>query len=260
MNIKHKNTAPAARLAMLRVAFATSTSLSSIPAAFTTLVFVPLIEIMLLLFASIGVTGSAALEVIYASVLVAFGTSVLLGVVEEITRDRNIEVLQYVISGRLLHPGYWLSKVIVPLLSSFVVAAVSLVAVFALSGFAETELLCGAFAALPFACVSGAVVGVCASLLTLGGNDPYLVSNLLGGALGLATGTILPLSEYPLVFETFGRLLPFSWLIEGLRTENLLASLGMELLICGLWIAVAAASVRFVVRRLRSGKVRYLLW
>lgn len=250
---------------LFRVALKNSTSLSSVPAAVTTLVIIPLIEILLLVFASIGVTGEADARVVYSSVIVAFGTSVLLGVVEEITRDRNLEVLQPVLLSGSFQVRYWLSKVFVPLLSSFVVATVSIVGVTLLWGGSTLELFWGALALLPAVCVSGAVIGVCAALLTLGGNNPYLISNFLAAALTLATGVILPISQYPIVFEVLGRVLPFTWLIAGYRSggsagnEALIGFAG-ELVVLAAWVLVTALLSRWVIRRWRSGKVHGLLW
>lgn len=243
-----------------RIAAKTAVAFSSPGTALTTLVFVPLCEVLLVLAITTGLTGQFAMITAYAAAIVGLGASVITGVVGEITRDRNIGVLAEVMRAGLWQPKYWVAKVLVPLTSGVVVALASLIALVVADPAHDLVLFGRALVVAVAACVSGALVGIAAAMLTLGGNDPYLVANLLGGVLMLGTGVVLPIDAGPPIVGALGRALPFTALIDGLRHGELLRGIGVEALVVLVWCGVALALSGVVMRRFRSGRVLELLW
>lgn len=246
--------------APIRIAITTAVAFSTPGTTLTTLLLIPLLSVALLAFASHGLTGAFPMTSAYAAVVVAFGSTVLGGVVAEVTRDRNIGVLSAVLLGGLWQPLYWLGKILVPVAAGVVVALGSLTTLFALDPERDGRMLAAAFVAAVAVCLSGAMIGAACAMLTLGGNDPYLASNLIRGVIFLGTGVLLPIDQYPLALEVAGRLLPFTAIIEGLRAESFVPAIAIEAGVVLMWCGSAWAVSGIVMRRWRSGKVRELLW
>lgn len=224
----------------LRVAALASPALSTIGTALTTLLFMPLLETVLLVVMSLGVAGGIDAVTAYAALLVAFGST----------------VLQF----GLWQPRFWLAQIAVPSAAGVVSLALGATAVLAIDPAHDLEQYATVLILAPLACLSGAVVGIACAVLTIGANDPYLISNLVNWPIMLLTGVLLPIADYPPVLEAIGRLVPFTALVEVLRTGVWWPGLLVEFLIVAAWAAVAAGTAKIALRGWRSGKVKELLW
>lgn len=243
-----------------RIAVASSVALGTVGTALTTLLLVPLLEVVLLAAAATGLTGGLARDTAYSTVIVAFGVSVIGGTVNEVTRDRTTGVLGLVLRAGLARPAYWCSKVLVPVVGGTVTAGASLLAIGLLDPAHDVRRLGLAALAAAAACLSGALVGVAVSILSLGTDDPYVLSNALQAVALLGTGVVLPLAQSPEWLSAVARLLPFTSLVEGFREERMWNALGGELLLVAAWLAASLLAGRAVLRRWRSGAVREQLW
>ncbi|PPF74890.1 ABC transporter permease [Pseudoclavibacter sp. RFBJ3] len=244
----------------LRMARINSVSLATPGTAVTSLLLVPAFEVVLLVVVALGLSGRIEVDTAYASVVVVCGGTIIAGVVGEITRDRNIGVLSAVINQGLKQPLYFLSKVLVPAVSGIAVATPAILLVFVVSGGDDWNKLLSVLVILLALMVSASFVGVGAALLTLGGNDPYAVGNVLQAVLAVGTGVLLPIGQYPMALRILSEILPFTALVQGIRDGQVLSAVTREALTVGAWSVVAACLAGWVLHRWRSGKVRELLW
>jgi len=245
----------------LQINLVSNSALANVPTALTSLMFTPLLSVLLLIavLASVGV--SDVRDAAYASIVLSFGLAILNGAVEEVTRDRQIGVIQEVISHGMWNPSYWISKLLVPMVLGIVPAGLSALTVFWVAGADDVSALLRVLGLIPVAALSGALVGVTAAVASFALSDPYLISNILGSVLLLTAGVALPLHLYPVWLAAISRFLPFTAVIELVRGADpgwLL--LGRELLVSLGWLAIGLLIARRVMALLRSGKRSTEIW
>lgn len=254
-------------LTALKLARVSSPNLTNLPTALTSLVAVPLLELLFLLALSASLGAANLLHIAYASVLLGLGTSILAGTVGQVSYDRMSGVLQDTLAYRFFYLPYWGSKIFVPALLGLAVAVSSCLGIFLLDPEHQLDAFLAALALLlPVALLMGlASVGV--ATLSLGLKDPYLLSNILGGLLPLTAGVLVPLSLYPSWLAQLVTFLPltasveaFRLLAEGGPVTGVLFLLAREALVSCLWLLVGVAASRLVMSALRSGRRRQEIW
>lgn len=248
-----------ALLIHLRLAARSSPALNSIGTAITTLFLVPLLDVLMLAAVALGVGGSIEPITAYAALLVAAGTAIINGTVASVTNARVLGVLAQVLQFGLWQPRFWSSQAFVPVVGASATFASSAIAIFFIDPSHNAKVLGLAFSYLPVVILSGALIGVAASLCAIGLGDPYLVANVLGWPLTLLTGVLVPITSYPPVLGELGRVVPFTNAVAGLRAGTLSAAAG-ELLVMVGWMLIAALVSVWTVRRWRAGSVRESLW
>lgn len=251
----------------LRIARVSAPELTNTPTAVTSLVAVPLLEVVLLVAISASLGGDELVVVAYAAILLAFGLTIISGTVGQVTRDRNIGVVYDTLSHRFFWPPYWLSKVVVAAVLGLVVAVVSCAVVFAIDAEHDVRQLVGALAMLPVVAVVASVAAIGIATLSVGFRDPYLLANIARGVLPITAGVVVPLSDYPELLAGIARLLPLSGTIEAMRAIALAQpwpSIGMLIardgVVCGAWFLVGLLASGMVVRALRDGRRREEIW
>jgi len=228
--------------------------------AITKLVLIPVLDVFLLVAVlySVGVADIRAAT--YASILLSFGLSVLTGAVGQVTQDRMRGVAEEVVSRGLWNPTYWTAKLAVPAFLSLVPAFLGALAVFAIDfhnsgGAPDYALFQRVLWLIPLSALVGALVGVTASIASFALEDPYLISNVANMVLLLTAGVVLPLSLYPTWLAAIARFLPFTALIEAVRTTGPAAPLLLrEFAVALAWLAVGLLIAKRVLALIRSGK------
>lgn len=236
-----------------------STALTNWRTALTSLVAVPLLEVLLVVAIAASVGATSLASVAYAGALVALGTSIINGTVGEIARDRSLGVLQDALTFRPFNTAYWTSKVAIPALVGIIVAATAAVAIFALDAEHDRHQLQTAMALIPLVSLSGSAVAIGVSALSVALRDPYAIANVLTAALPITAGVVLPLALYPGWLAAIAQVLPFTaaatiiW-IPDLGGASIAGLVLRELLVGTLWLAMGAAAAGRVVRLLRDGR------
>lgn len=263
----------------LKIGMVSHSALTTRSTAVTSLVITPLLEVLLLV-AVLTSAGVANLrDATYASILLAFGLSVLSGTVGEVTYDRQIGVAQEVIGHGMWNWSYWLGKLFVPMLLGIMPTLLSAVAVFLIDGFvsasaqnsivnwqmiisyADAESFTKIMLLIPLAAITGALVGITAAVASFALEDPYLVSNIANSVLLITAGVVLSLSLYPSWLAWPARLLPFTALIEAVRSANSIVPLILrELGVSLAWLAVGLLIGKRVLNLIRAGKRSQEVW
>ena len=250
----------------LKVARVSTPALTNFRTATTSLVAVPLLEVVLLV-AIVATLGSTDLLVAaYAAIVVSFGIAIVTGTVAIVTRDRQTGVLVEALQYRPLNPVYWASKVAIPVATGAVVAIASCTAVWTIDPTHAGRPLVAALMALAVTAAGASLAAIGVATISIGLSDPYLVANIAQGLLPLTAGVVAPLAAYPPVLAALSRAMPTTASIEGLRAmvggdgAQVAVFVAQELVVCSVWLAIGAAASSFVLRALRSGKRREDIW
>jgi len=244
-----------------RINLVSNEALTNLPTALTSLVLTPLLSTLLLVavLASVGATDLT--DAAYASIALSFGITVMNGAVASVTHDRQIGTAQQVISYGLKNLAYWFGKLTVPMLLGMVPALLGAVAVFWISGADDVATFTRTLGIIPLAALTGALVGVTAAIASFALSDPYLISNILSTVLLITAGVVLPLALYPAWLAWLARFLPFTALIEALRTVGSpWGYLLRELAVSAAWFALGLVIARHVMSAVRSGKRAPQIW
>lgn len=251
----------------LKISKVSSPELTNSSTAVTSLIFVPLFEVILLVAITASMGSVDLISVAYSAIVLALGLTIITGTVGQVTRDRNLGVLNEMLIYRFYYAPYWLSKVCVSAILGLVVAMLSSVVVFAMAAENNASSLFSILALLPFVafCSSLAAIGV--STLSIGLRDPYFVSNIVQGLLPLTAGVVVPLSSYPTVLQSIAYVLPFTGAIEAMRGlasgqhfSAVSVFLMRELVVCGGWLLIGVLTSATVVRAIRDGRRREDIW
>lgn len=251
----------------LRISRVSTPELTNVATAVTSLVAVPLLEVVLLVAVSASLGGDDLVIVAYAAVLVAFGLTVVTGTVGQVTRDRHSGVLQDALTYRFFYAPYWLSKVTIPVALGLAVAAASCTAVFAVDNEHDAERLVSAVVMLPVVAAFSSLTAIGLASLSVGFQDPFLISNISQGVLPITAGVVAPLSTYPDLLAIVARSLPLTNAVEAMRAfalhqtwAEVVVFILREGIVSVAWLAVGAISSRLVIRALRDGRRREEIW
>lgn len=245
----------------IRIAIVTNPTLTNRSTAVTSLVLTPMFEAVLLV-AIVASVGSPDLTTTaYAGVVATFGLAVLTGTVAQVTRDRQLGVLQEVLSFGPWNPAYWLGKIIPPVILGVVPAITSSVGIFVLDSRHDPHGLTLALIAASLTAISGAMVGMAAAVFSVAMSDPFLVSNVAHWVLLAGTGVVLPLAYYPTWLSPIALALPFTAAVELVRGAEAPWFLAIrELLVSGTWFLAGVLSARYSIRLVRSGRKSEEIW
>jgi len=245
----------------LQIARVSNPMLTSVPEIIATLVLRPLLGAMLLVavLGSVGVTDLR--DAAYASILLSFGTAVMLGAVMHVSSDRNLGVAQEIVSHGLWNPPYWTAKLLVPMVLGIVPAVLSSLVVFWVSGADDGAALLRVMLLIPLAALIGALIGITAAITSFAFSDPYMVSNILDSVLLITAGVVLPLQLYPSWLAFIARLSPFTALVEAVRSTGPIWPYALrELAIAAVWLLAGILIARHVMALIRSGKRTEEIW
>lgn len=251
----------------LRISRVSTPDLANVATAITSLVAVPLLEVLLLVAVSASLGGNDLIVVAYSAILVAFGLTAVTGTVGQITRDRHAGVLQDILTIRPFYAPYWLGKTAIPAGLGLVVAFASCAAVFGIDSSHDVRSLLSALAMLPVVAIFASLCAIGVATLSVGFKDPYLVSNIIQGIVPITAGVVVPLSSYPGLLASVAHVFPFTGAVEAMRALALeqpwpeaAASIAREGGVCGLWLVVGVLASRFVLKALRDGRRREEIW
>jgi len=248
-------------LVAISLSAVSNSALANKATAIVSLIVSPILEVLLLvaMLTSVGVYDVR--DTAYASIVLAFGISVLNGTVMQAEGDRARGILQEVVGHGIWNPPYWVGKLSVPMILGILPAILSALAVFLVNGASDVDMFIKVLWSIPLAALVGALVGITASLASFALPDPFLVSNIAGTILLITAGVVLPLGMYPTWLAWIARFLPFTATIEAVRTEgNVWPFILRELLVALMWFAVGLAIARRVLTRLRSGHQPQGIW
>jgi ABC-2 type transport system permease protein len=245
----------------IQVAASSNPALATPGTALTSLVLTPALEVLLLVAVTASVGSTDLRDTAYAGIVLAFGLSVVTGTVEQVTLDRRLGVLPDVLSYGLRNPAYWGAKMLVPLVLGLAPAIVSTAGVLLVDPGHDLEAFRRVLLLLPVAALAGALVGLAASVASIGLSDPYLVSNSAHGLLLVTAGVVLPISLYPAWLGMPALALPFTAVVEAVRADGSTGLLVLrELAVCGAWCLVGLLSSRRVLAAVRSGRRSTEVW
>lgn len=250
----------------LRISRVSAPELANPATALTSLLAVPVLEVILLVAVSASLGSTALVSTAYAAIILAYGQTIISGTIGQVTRDRQIGVLQETLTNRFFSPPYWASKVAVPIVLGGAVAVASCVAVVVIDPERSVRLFAAALLVIPVVAVGASIASVGVATLSVGLRDPYLISNVVRGLLPLTAGVVVPLASYPAVLAGVARAFPLTGAVEAMRSMALAqpgawvaGALAREVIICGAWFAVGALASSHVIRSLRNGR-REEIW
>lgn len=240
----------------------------NVPTTLTTLIALPLLELLMLVAVASAMNSPALVLTAYCGALVASATGVLTHTIGLVTYDRNIGVLHDVLLTRFFNPVFWFSKLAIPCLNAVLMGCVMIggIWLFAPGSSASTALV--ALALLPGFILAGALLGFACATLSIALNDPYLISNVVVAALPLTAGVLAPVSAYPAWLAALIQWLPLTHGIEvfreltaGSTLENgLLFHALAELAICCTWVFAGALASSRILTLIRSGRRTEEIW
>lgn len=235
----------------VRIAVVSSNQVTNIPTAIVAFLLKPILEVVLLASFVHLAEGPVALTMC-AGILVSIITSICGGVAGSIAGDRLRGVLlEYLTFERGLGV-FWASRMALPVTAATAVALIALVGI-RLAGVITTELFTRSMMLLLPALVVGCLLAMFIGSLAALGKDPYLGSDLLGTALPILVGVVVPISAFPAVLEFVARCLPGSGLIMVLRGSADWLPLLLDVGVAAALALLGLGALRLAVRALRSG-------
>ena len=100
----------------VRVGWASSTAFASLGTTLTTLLLIPLLDVLFDVLMGHDLSSPNLVRTGYAAALVAVAVSVSGGVVSSVAADRNLGVFHEVHTRRRVDAAYWLSAGVMPLI------------------------------------------------------------------------------------------------------------------------------------------------
>lgn len=158
----------------VRVGRASSTAFASLGTALTTLLLIPLLDVLFDVLMGDDLSSPNLVRTGYAAALVA--VSVSGGVVSSVAADRNLGVFHEVHTRRRVDAAYWLSAGVMPLILAIPTGAAAIGFVFVLSSAHDTAMLGRVVALVPVVVVCGLLMGVGGAGVGADLPDPYLGS------------------------------------------------------------------------------------
>ena len=139
----------------VRVGWASSTAFASLGTTLTTLLLIPLLDVLFDVLMGHDLSSPNLVRTGYAAALVAVAVSVSGGVVSSVAADRNLGVFHEVHTRRRLDAAYWLSAGVMPLILAIPTGAAAIGSVFVLSSAHDIAMLGRVVALVPVVVVCG---------------------------------------------------------------------------------------------------------
>lgn len=244
---------------IVRVSWSSSVTFATLGTAVTTLVILPLLDVVfeVLLGGDVGV--ASLVRTGYAAALVALCSSVVTGIVSAVVADRNFGIFQEVHLRRRLDLVYWAGIATVPTFFALLTGASAIGAVFVLSPESDTALL-GRIALLSVvALLCGFLLGIGAAGIGVNLPDPYLGATAVATFLPVLTGVIVPLEYYPPVLRTVAEVAPLSRSVTVITSGSLLWIPLRDVGVALLWAGIGILATRHTIARMRAGLRREIL-
>ncbi|MGJ9529677.1 ABC transporter permease [Actinotignum sp. GS-2025a] len=240
---------------IIRVSWASSVTFATVGTAVTTLLVLPLLDVLFDVVLGNDVGTPDLVRTGYAAALVALATSMASGVVSAVATDRALGIFQEVHLRRRFDVVYWVAVATVPCFLAVSTGIAAIGAVFLLSP-DKDALLLGRVALLAVAAlVCGVLLGVAAAGIGVDLPDPYLGATLLATFLPVFTGVIVPLEYYPPALAALANAVPLSGTIAGIA-EPVGWLVVRDIAVAAIWAGVGVIATRHAVARLRSGMRR----
>ncbi|KQB87443.1 ABC transporter permease [Corynebacterium lowii] len=242
----------------LRVARTSAPSLRTVGTALTTLAFIPLLEVALLVTVARSFDVPGAATVAYAGFVVSALGMVVGQVVGAVVRDRGIGVVEEALAVAPWSLTYWGGKLFLPAGIALLTSAMGCLVVWAVEPSHSARVLGVALLGVFMAVLVGCCVGLACCAVALTGRDPFMAANVLGALLPVTAGVIAPLSSYPGWLQPVSAVLPGTWLVQWLRdaTSGQASAwpLVAEASIAIAWALGGVAGLYVAWSRMRSGK------
>ncbi len=235
----------------VRIAAVSSNLVTNVPTALVSFVLRPAFDILLLV-GFVGLAGGSVVLTACAGIFVAVVTTICGGVATSVAGDRLRGVLSAYLSFERGLGVFWVSRMVVPAVAAGVVATLSLAGL-RLLGVLPGDLFLTSLALVGLAMLVGCLLSVLVGALAALGRDPYLVSDLLGHALPLLTGVIVPIGLFPAALGAIARWIPGSGVVLILRGAADWSLLWPDVLVGGALAVVGVVALRFAMRAMRAG-------
>lgn len=237
----------------VRVGRASSTAFASLGTALTTLLLIPLLDVLFDVLMGDDLSSPNLVRTGYAAALVA--VSVSGGVVSSVAADRNLGVFhEEVHTRRRVDAAYWLSAGVMPLILAIPTGAAAIGSVFVLSSAHDIAMLGRVVALVPVVVVCGLLMGVGGAGVGVDLPDPYLGTTVIASLLPLLAGVIVPLSDCPRWLRAAASLMPLSGLVGVIDTTGgIRPAIGHDLGVTLAWALAGLLATRHAVVRVRAG-------
>ena len=234
----------------VRVGRASSTAFASLGTTLTTLLLIPLLDVLFDVLMGHDLSSPNLVRTGYAAALVAVAVSVSGGVISSVAADRNLGVFHEVHTRRRVDAAYWLSAGVMPLILAIPTGAAAIGSVFVLSSAHDTAML-GRVVALV---VCGLLMGVGGAGVGVDLPDPYLGATVIASVLPLLAGVIVPLNDCPRWLRTAASLVPLSGVVGVIdMTGGIRPAIGHDLGVALAWALAGLLATRHAVVRVRAG-------
>lgn len=243
----------------LRIARVSSSALTNAGTALTSLVAIPMLEVLMLVAVAASVGSSDLVSVAYAGALIALGTSIISGTISGVSRDRSMGVLQDALTFRFFHPPYWLAKVTIPAVLGVAVALATIAAILLIDPSHSSDMALRALTLVPPVCLVAGTVSVAAATASVALRDPYLVSNVLTATLPIVAGVVVPITLFPQWLATLAMLVPLTATVQAMWSPDMAPNesallVARDLAVAAAWLAMGVALSRRVITLLRDGR------
>lgn len=236
----------------VRVGWASSTAFASLGTTLTTLLLIPLLDVLFDVLMGHDLSSPNLVRTGYAAALVA--VSVSGGVVSSVAADRNLGVFHEVHTRRRVDAAYWLSAGVMPLILAIPTGAAAIGSVFVLSSAHDIAMLGRVVALVPVVVVCGLLMGVGGAGVGVDLPDPYLGSTVIASLLPLLAGVIVPLSDCPQWLRAAASLVPLSGVVGVIDTTGgIRPAIGHDLGVALAWALAGLLATRHAVVRVRAG-------
>lgn len=238
----------------VRVGRASSTAFASLGTTLTTLLLIPLLDVLFDVLMGHDLSSPNLVRTGYAAALMAVAVSVSGGVISSVVADRNLGVFHEVHTRRRVDAAYWLSAGVMPLILAIPTGAAAIGSVFVLSSAHDTAMLGRVVALVPVVVVCGLLMGVGGAGVGVDLPDPYLGATVIASVLPLLAGVIVPLNDCPRWLRTAASLVPLSGVVGVIdMTGGIRPAIGHDLGVALAWALAGLLATRHAVVRVRAG-------
>lgn len=249
-------------VSIIRVSWDSSVTFATLGTAVTTLVVLPLLDVIFDVLLGADVGAPNLVRTGYAAALVALCSSVVTGIVSAAVADRNFGIFQEVHLRRRVDLVYWLGIATVPTLFALLTGASAIGAVFWLSSGRDLALLGRVVVLAGIALLCGFFLGIGAAGIGIDLPDPYLGATIVAIFLPVLTGVVVPLEYYPTWLHALATLVPLSGTITALSAPPGWLSawlLARDCVVALLWAAGGLLATHHAIIRMRAGLRREIL-
>lgn len=205
----------------------------------------PFIDMALLVLIDTQYTGQFNWYVALASIAIDATNLSMTTMTESLINDALLGIDYEMIVKRPFSPRYWLSKVLVAFITGLILAATNLF--LALAFGAPVIVVWRVIMVLPLLSLFGLTLGFTSWAISWEMNDPYFLTNVVGGMMSLAAGILVVISAYPDWLEKIALLFPFYGPINLIKFGH--ANLVHSFVVAMIWLAVGIVAYVIQIKR-----------